>query len=208
MRKWHLISGAGALIAVGTAVAGTAVLRDPGRSCLDAELERAVGNGANVEHLPPAGRDESIAWASDTAGYDVRMPCYLPDDLVMRGISVDVSPAFEVYWGRRVDLTVSSKEEADTKYITGPFVQIAQFPKQGPPEDMDPISLGVGETAAWKREATTIEPPGSDQSSSSFAFYLVHRNGGSISVQMTTPPGELPPEAEVRRIIQSMFDDE
>lgn len=82
---------------------------------------------------------------------------------------------------------------------------IAQFPRQGPPEDMEPMEFAVGEKAAWRRDETTIEPPDSDQTSSSFAFYLIHVGDGSITVQVSTPPGELPSDGKIRDMVRSMF---
>ena len=204
-RHWVPVGGI-ALVILAGGIAARLTPSSSNAACLETELPRTVSNGADIEQLPAADRGEIIAWASELAGYEVRLPCYLPDDLVMRGMSVNVSPVFEEYWGRRVEISASSKAEAGSQYITGPYMQIAQFPRQGEPEDMEPTSIGVGESAAWRREQTNIEPPESDLRSSSSAFYLVHKDTGTISVQITTSPGELPSEASVRRIIQSMFE--
>lgn len=181
----------------------------PSETCQCRPVARAALSApGQVDHLGPAPPSEAADWAKRKTGLAVNPPCdALPAGFVLTSLSVETGgPRFDAT-GPSAEWTLLPSDPIAEPGITyfDRSIRIGYGGKEalGDLTDGPEVVLGIGERAARRVHHVSIEPPDSDHRSSENLQLYVLFDGGYAHLYADFPPGQLPPDAVLLRLLRS-----
>ena len=208
--RWLGTVGGMALLTVGAFVGGR-VGDAAATSCLEEEVRRVLRMDVpgDVQRLGPSNVRDTARQAAEALGFEVRPPCPAPaSSFVLNAATIDTheDPRLNRLPNVGWSFVLSGHIREDGVAYVERGVTVTQYRGPTPePEGAEQVTLGIGETRAFRDHQVSIEPEGSDQMSGEALTLYIYANGGTFIVQAISPPERLPDEGKILAMLKQMI---
>lgn len=204
------LTAVGALAVVIGAVFASARLIDSSRDgCLAAEVPTVSNEIVSPPvRLGPMSVRDAGEFASEGLGVPVRPPCpSFHDDLVVYDLTVagvptntDFLPESAVWY------FAHQNPDPELGDIPPTFAQLVVYSDAVTVEDegFEAFALGAGETSAFQRYEFRDVPSASGPGDRELRLFVIHSNGRTLTLFVSSPAGDLPATANLHAFLRSV----